>query len=60
MAKKKRGPGRPKHTDDPPVKLMTTIPKSIDRLLTVLKERTGRPRSELIAEALRSYAKHAR
>jgi len=30
---KKRGHGRPKHTDDPPVILTTTIPKSLDRAL---------------------------
>lgn len=30
---KKRGPGRPKYTDDPPVNLATTIPKSFDRAL---------------------------
>ena len=30
---KKRGPGRPKHKDDPPVILATTIPKSLDRAL---------------------------
>jgi hypothetical protein len=30
---KKRGPGRPKHQDDPPVILAATIPKSLDRAL---------------------------
>ena len=29
----KRGRGRPKHTDDRPVFLATTIPKSLDRAL---------------------------
>ena len=30
---KKRGRGRPKHTDDRPVILAITIPKSLDRAL---------------------------
>jgi ribbon-helix-helix CopG family protein len=36
---------------------MTTIPESVHRLLLGLKEKTGRPRSELIAAAIRAYAK---
>ena len=54
---KKRGPGRPKHTDDPPVILATNIPKSLDRVLREHAKATGRPRSELLAEAIRAYLK---
>jgi len=52
---KKRGRGRPKHTDDPPVILATTIPKSLDRALREHARVTGRPRSEHLAEAIRAY-----
>ena len=38
---KKRGPGRPKHKDDPPVILATTIPKSLDRALREHAKVTG-------------------
>ena len=31
--RKSAGPGRPKHKDDPPVILATTIPKSLNRAL---------------------------
>ena len=43
----------PKHADDPPVKLMTTVPESVSELLDSLKQRLGRPRSEIIADAVR-------
>jgi hypothetical protein len=38
---KKRGPGRPKHGDDPPVILATTIPKSLDLALREHAKATG-------------------
>jgi hypothetical protein len=57
---KKRGRGRPKHSDDPPVILATTIPKSLDRALREHAKATGRPRSEHLAEAIRAYLKKAR
>jgi metal-responsive CopG/Arc/MetJ family transcriptional regulator len=57
VAKKKRGPGRPKHVDDPPAKLGTTIPQSVVRLLDRLTAQMGQPRSEVVAAALRAYAK---
>jgi Ribbon-helix-helix protein, copG family len=56
---KKRGPGRPKHKDDPPVILATTIPKSLDRALREHAKVTGRPRSEHLADAIRAYLKRA-
>jgi hypothetical protein len=45
--------GRPPHSDDPPVFLGTTIPRSADNILRELSVRLGRPRSELLAEAIR-------
>jgi hypothetical protein len=56
---KKRGRGRPKHTDDPPVILATTIPKSLDKALREHAKATGRPRSEHLAEAIRTYLKRS-
>jgi hypothetical protein len=56
---KKRGPGRPKHKDDPPVILATTIPKSLDRALREHARVTGRPRSEHLADAIRAYLRRA-
>ena len=56
---KKRGPGRPKHKDDPPVILATTIPKSLDRALREHAKVTGRPRSEHLADAIRAYVRRA-
>ena len=56
---KKRGPGRPKHKDDPPVILATTIPKSLDRALREHAKVTGRPRSEHLADAIRAYLRRA-
>ena len=49
--------GRPAHTDDPPVLLSTSIPGSVDRILRELAVRSGRPRSELIADAVLAYAR---
>jgi len=49
--------GRPPHTDDPPVLLSTSIPTSVDLLLRELAEKLSRPRSELLAEAIRAYAR---
>jgi hypothetical protein len=53
--KQKRG--RPAHSDDPPVLLSTSIPASADRLLRELSNRLERPRSELLADAIRAYAR---
>jgi hypothetical protein len=55
---KKRKRGRPKHADDPPVVLATTIPKSLDRALREFAKSSGRPRSEHLAAALRAYLRH--
>lgn len=52
---KKRGPGRPKHKEDPPVILATTIPKSLDRASREHAKVTSRPRSEHLADAIRAY-----
>jgi hypothetical protein len=49
--------GRPPHLDDPPVLLSTTIPTSVDALLRELSAATGRPRSELLTEAVRIMAR---
>ncbi|HYT73506.1 MAG TPA: ribbon-helix-helix domain-containing protein [Vicinamibacterales bacterium] len=49
--------GRPPHTDDPPVMVGTTVPTSINRLLMDLSRRLGRPRSEILADAIRAYAR---
>jgi hypothetical protein len=49
--------GRPAHTDDPPVLLSTSIPSTVDRILRELSDRLERPRSELLAEAIRAYAR---
>jgi hypothetical protein len=57
MVAKKRGRGRPKHSEDPPVILATTIPKSLDRALREHAKLTGRPRSEHLSEAIRAYLK---
>ena len=51
----KRGPGRPKHADDSPVILATTIPKSLDRALREHAKATAKPRSEHLATAIRAY-----
>jgi hypothetical protein len=53
----KRGRGRPPHADDPPVLLSTSIPTSIDRILRELSAKLGRPRSELLADAITAYAR---
>jgi hypothetical protein len=59
MAKQTRRPkrGRPAHLDDPPVMVGTTIPKSAAELLKELSERLNRPRSEILADAIRGYAR---
>ena len=49
--------GRPPHTDDPPVFLGTTVPTSIDRLLRNLADRQEQPRSKILADAIRAYAR---
>jgi len=58
IAKPQRG--RPAHTDDPPVLLSTSIPTTTDRLLRRLSADLKRPRSELLADAIRAYARRAR
>ena len=52
--------GRPPHTDDPPVLLSTSIPTTTDRLLRRLSADLKRPRSELLADAIRAYARRVR
>lgn len=49
--------GRPAHADDPPVLLSTSIPSSVDGTLRDLSAKLGRPRSELLADAIRAYAR---
>jgi hypothetical protein len=55
VVSKKRGPGRPKHEDDPPVVLSTTVPTSARDALHALAKKRGRPLSELLAAAIRAY-----
>jgi hypothetical protein len=57
MTPTKRKAGRPPHVDDPPVLLSTSIPTSVDRTLRELSAVLGRPRSELLADAIRAYAR---
>jgi hypothetical protein len=52
--------GRPAHKDDPPVLLSTSIPASADKMLRELSDQIGRPRSELLADAIRAYARRFR
>jgi hypothetical protein len=49
--------GRPAHSDDPPVLLATTVPQSVDRVLRELSAKTGRPRSELLSEAVQTLTR---
>ena len=49
-------PGRPPHKDDPPEMVGTTVPKSVNRLLKQLSTTLDRPKSEVLAEAIRAYA----
>lgn len=57
---KKRGRGRPKHAEDPPVLFATTIPKSVHLALKHAKATTGKKFSEILTEALLEYAKRHR
>ncbi len=56
VAKKKRGPGRPKR-DDPPKMLATTIPESLYDAFRAFAKASDRPQSEHLADALRAYLK---
>jgi hypothetical protein len=49
--------GRPAHLDDPPVMVGTTVPRSVYRLLNDLSVRLNRPKSEILADAIRSYSR---
>jgi hypothetical protein len=49
--------GRPAHTDDPPKLLSTSIPTSVDEMLREMSDKLNRPRSELLADAIRAYAR---
>jgi len=52
---KKRG--RPAHKEDPPKLFSTTIPISVYEALVALSERQERPKSEILADAIRAYAR---
>jgi hypothetical protein len=51
--------GRPPHTDDPPQLFSTTIPESVYGLLRELSEKQNRPKSEILSDALRAYARRS-
>ena len=53
----KRRLGRPAHRDDPPKLFSTTIPTSIYEALDELSRKHGRPKSELLTDAIRAYAR---
>jgi hypothetical protein len=55
IVKAKRG--RPRHVDDPAHQFSTTIPDSVRVLLTELSEVQQRPKSEVISDAIRAYAR---
>jgi hypothetical protein len=57
MTKKAARRGRPPHADDPPVFLGTTIPTSVDKLIREISATLGRPKSEILADAIRGYAR---
>jgi hypothetical protein len=58
MARKiKRKPGRPAHHDDPPKLFSTTIPTSAYELLSRISDAQNRPKSEVLADALRAYGR---
>jgi len=42
------------------VLLSTSIPTSVDAILRELSDKQGRPRSELLADAIRAYARKYR
>jgi len=54
-AKSRRG--RPRHSDDPPKLFSTTIPESVYKVLDGLARSQGRPKSEILADAIRAYAR---
>jgi hypothetical protein len=49
--------GRPAHADDPPKLFSTTIPTSVYGLLCDVSETQRRPKSEVLADAIRAYAR---
>jgi hypothetical protein len=49
--------GRPAHTDDPPRMVGTTVPESVIGLLNQLTIRLERPKSEILSDAIRAYAR---
>ena len=56
-AAKRNRPGRPAHSDDPPKIFSTTLPESVHELLSDIAKRQKRPKSEILAEAVRAYAR---
>jgi hypothetical protein len=53
----KRRMGRPRHADDPPKLFSTTIPTSVYELLCEVAEIQRRPKSEVLTDAIRAYAR---
>ena len=49
--------GRPRHIDDPAHQFSTTIPDSVRQLLSDLSEALKRPKSEILTDAIRAYAR---
>jgi hypothetical protein len=49
--------GRPPHRDDPPKLFSTTIPTSVYALLSDIATRQGRPKSEVLTDAIRGYGR---
>ena len=49
--------GRPAHADDPPKLFSTTIPTSVYELLCEVAEIQRRPKSEILTDAIRAYAR---
>ena len=49
--------GRPPHREDPPKLFSTTIPTSVYALLSAISTRQGRPKSEVLTDAIRGYSR---
>ena len=49
--------GRPRHSDRPKL-FSTTIPESVYALLCEIAEIQRRPKSEVLTDAIRAYARH--
>jgi hypothetical protein len=49
--------GRPPHREDPPKLFSTTIPISVYALLDDISARQGRPKSEVLTDAIRAYGR---